>query len=136
MGWASGSMLAESLWREVRRYVPEDRLREVAQTFISEFESFDCDTLDEAQQLIVDAGYYIGDVLEFPSGEVHCINGDQLKIDKNIFNDCKITVGRKYIFEVLQACIVVGVTPSGIPVLRNDRWRLYLATPGVELAND
>ena len=136
MGWASGSMLATSLWDEVRRYVPEKHRRQVAEAFIREFESFDCDTLDEAEQLILDAGFYIGDVLGFPGGEVHVITGDTLNIDKDIFRDCKITVGRKYTFEVKKACIVVGVTPSGIPVLRNKHWRRYLATPGVEFTND
>lgn len=56
MGWASGSSLAESLWNRVRKYIPEKDREEVANLFVSEFRSFDCDTLDEAETLWLDSG--------------------------------------------------------------------------------
>jgi hypothetical protein len=47
MGWAGGSELFEDVWKEVRRFIPEDDLVPVCAEVIGAFENFDCDTLDE-----------------------------------------------------------------------------------------
>ena len=55
MGWASGSSLAESTWDLVREHIPKTKRAKVAQAFIEEFESMDCDTIMEAENLCKDA---------------------------------------------------------------------------------
>lgn len=55
MGWSSGSELAETLWNEVREYVPKNKRKEVANAFVDAFESYDCDTIDECEVLMDDA---------------------------------------------------------------------------------
>jgi len=55
MGWASGSSLAENLWDLVREHIPEKKRTKVAQAFIDEFESMDCDTIMECETLCLDA---------------------------------------------------------------------------------
>lgn len=56
MGWASGSELAENLWGLVRKFVPKERRKNVAEKFIDEFENMDCDTIYECTELCNDAG--------------------------------------------------------------------------------
>ena len=73
MGWASGSSLAEETWGLVRRHIPLDKREEVANQFIAVFEDMDCDTMDEAEQLIEDANrpetcWNCGE--EFPRGSL------------------------------------------------------------------
>jgi hypothetical protein len=55
MGWASGSDLAESVWKAVRIFVPVKERKTVAVSIVRAFEDHDCDTLDEAETLIADA---------------------------------------------------------------------------------
>ena len=55
MGWASGSDLAESVWKAVRIFVPVKERKTVAVSIVRAFEDHDCDTLDEAATLIADA---------------------------------------------------------------------------------
>jgi len=57
MGWASGSGLAEGVWKCVRRYVPKENRPTVAKAIVDLFEGEDCDTMDEATTLMRDAGY-------------------------------------------------------------------------------
>ena len=67
MGWANGSYLAGEVWAAVRRYIPKGKKRRnVAQVLIALFEEFDCDTIDEAEQLCEDAGRDF----DFETGEV------------------------------------------------------------------
>lgn len=54
MGWASGSRLAEEIWNNFRRYIPEEKLKLEAEKFVALFEDMDCDTLDECEQLMSD----------------------------------------------------------------------------------
>lgn len=63
MGWAGGSELAAAVWAEVRPYLDEIAgTREyVAQRLVELFEGEDCDTMNEARQLMRDA-----------FGEHHC----------------------------------------------------------------
>jgi hypothetical protein len=56
MGWASGSQLAEDVWEAVRPHLSEDVRRMVAIEIVGLFEGYDCDTLCEAQTLVVDSG--------------------------------------------------------------------------------
>lgn len=55
MGWASGSQLAEETWDLVRNYIPAKNLKSIANQFIDKFEDMDCDTMDECEQLMIDA---------------------------------------------------------------------------------
>lgn len=56
MGWASGSELAEEVWLVVRRHIPEgDQRTLAAREIIDIFEGADCDTIDEAETLCIDA---------------------------------------------------------------------------------
>lgn len=57
MGWASGSELAEDLWRAVRLSIPVAKRKKLARTFINYFEGYDCDTIQEAETLCKDAKY-------------------------------------------------------------------------------
>ena len=57
MGWSGGSAIAEDVWKLVRGYVPESQRQEIALAIIDRFESEDCDTMDEAEQLQEDANY-------------------------------------------------------------------------------
>ncbi len=56
MGWASGSELAEDVWEAVGKHLPKNRRQEIARRIVDLFERHDCDTLDEAQTLMKDAG--------------------------------------------------------------------------------
>jgi hypothetical protein len=56
MGWSNGSELAAEIWSAVREYIPEGNTRAlVARNLIDAFESYDCDTIDEATILCQDA---------------------------------------------------------------------------------
>ena len=58
MGWCSGSAeLAQNVWELVREFIPAAERKRVAKNFIECFEDFDCDTMQEAEQLYADAGY-------------------------------------------------------------------------------
>lgn len=56
MGWASGSMLADSVWSMFRKHVPAKNRKAVAKRLVDLFEGEDCDTMDECEQLMKDAG--------------------------------------------------------------------------------
>lgn len=56
MGWASGSILAENIWKLFRKYVPAQSRKRVAKRLVRIFEMEDCDTMDEAERLMKDAG--------------------------------------------------------------------------------
>ena len=47
MGWASGSELAENLWAIVKKHIPKNKHKVVAEALIQEFENADCDTMHE-----------------------------------------------------------------------------------------
>lgn len=47
MGWATGSALAEELWRDLKPLIPKDRRPQAADAMVKRFEDYDCDTLDE-----------------------------------------------------------------------------------------
>jgi len=51
MGWASGSELAANVWDTVKDYIPEGSKYDVAKSLLRAFRGFDCDTLDEADEL-------------------------------------------------------------------------------------
>lgn len=56
MGWASGSRLADDVWSLVRKHIPAKNRKGVAKKLVDMFEGEDCDTMDEAEQLMKDAG--------------------------------------------------------------------------------
>ncbi len=57
MGWGHGSKLAEDVWAVVRNLIPPGQKRmKVVRKIIELFEDRDCDTIDEAETLCVDAG--------------------------------------------------------------------------------
>ena len=43
MGWASGSYLAEEIWDEIKIYIPENKLQEVASKIYDSFCDKDAD---------------------------------------------------------------------------------------------
>lgn len=49
VGWASGSELADAVWKVVERFVPEEERRSVARRLIRTFERRDCDTMHESK---------------------------------------------------------------------------------------
>ena len=58
MGWASGTELAEDVWKLFRKYVPEKERTVVAKQLIEAFRDADWDTVDEAETLATDAKWY------------------------------------------------------------------------------
>jgi hypothetical protein len=58
MGWASGSWLAEGVWKIIRKYIPENQRAKVAKQIIEAFRSHDWDTVDEAETLATDAHWW------------------------------------------------------------------------------
>lgn len=56
MGWAAGSEIAENIWNAVWPHIPKKSRGIVARRIIKIFEDADCDTMDECEQLIKDAG--------------------------------------------------------------------------------
>ena len=55
MGWSRGSELAEQVWGLVRDKLPLSQRTMIAQHFIEKFEDHDCDTMNEANQLMADS---------------------------------------------------------------------------------
>jgi hypothetical protein len=55
MGWSSGSMLANDLWLALRKYIAPDKREMIARRVVDLFETYDCDTLSEAEVLMRDA---------------------------------------------------------------------------------
>lgn len=49
MGWASGADIADNVWDIIKSYIPEHKKVDVASDLIDEFESRDCDTMQETQ---------------------------------------------------------------------------------------
>jgi len=49
MGWGSGSELAQNLWNKIKPMLNPKYENRARKAFIDEFESFDCDTLDEVE---------------------------------------------------------------------------------------
>ena len=56
MGWAGGSILAEEIWKVVSKEIPKKAHKKIARKLIDLFESEDCDTIDEAEDLCEAAG--------------------------------------------------------------------------------
>lgn len=57
MGWATGSELADDIWMLVHKYIPINEKKKIARKFINIFETFDCDTMSECEQLFKDAEF-------------------------------------------------------------------------------
>lgn len=58
MGWAGGARLAEEVWDIVRGFIPEEKRTDAAIRIIEAFRGEDWDTVDEAETLAADAGWY------------------------------------------------------------------------------
>jgi len=58
MGWAGGARLAEEVWDIVRGFIPKEKRTETAIRIIEAFRDEDWDTVDEAETLATDAGWY------------------------------------------------------------------------------
>lgn len=56
MGWAGGSGMAADVWKLVRSHIPESKRKRIAKKLVDIFENEDCDTMDEAELLMKDAG--------------------------------------------------------------------------------
>ncbi len=56
MGWAGGSELADEIWGMFRKHVPANQRKRLAKKLVDIFEGQDCDTMDECEQLMKDAG--------------------------------------------------------------------------------
>lgn len=48
--------MAADIWDLVRKYIPAKERKAVAERIVAIFENEDCDTMDEADQLMKDAG--------------------------------------------------------------------------------
>lgn len=55
MGWAAGSELGQSIWDEIREYIPEDKRKEVATFIYDAVCDLDADDWDGGSQLEIDA---------------------------------------------------------------------------------
>jgi hypothetical protein len=55
MGWASGSGLAQEMYRAIRRDIPVPRRKRVAESVLRFFEEFDADDWDESSILWSDS---------------------------------------------------------------------------------
>lgn len=55
MGWAAGSELGESIWQEIRGYIPESKRQEIAQFIYDAVCDLDADDWDGTSQLEIDA---------------------------------------------------------------------------------
>lgn len=56
MGWASGSTVGDQIWNNIRGFIPEGNRAEAAKIVIDALEDQDCDTIDECELLVKDAG--------------------------------------------------------------------------------
>jgi len=61
MGWASGSRLAVDVWALVGKHTPEQNRKQVARELVTLFEEMDCDTMNDAEALMKDAGLHHDD---------------------------------------------------------------------------
>lgn len=43
MGWASGSRIAEELWKELKQYIPPCHFQEVSKIIVNKFCEYDAD---------------------------------------------------------------------------------------------
>lgn len=64
MGWASGSAIAEAVWDIVSPFIPVKHHEKVAKELVTLFENEDCDTMYEAEELMLAAGLIDEDDLE------------------------------------------------------------------------
>lgn len=48
-GWASGSELADKVWKLFERFIPESKRIKVATSLAELFKNYDCDTLYECE---------------------------------------------------------------------------------------
>lgn len=49
MGWASGSELADDLWRVTEKLIPKEKRKGLAKQWVKAFQSMDCDTMHETE---------------------------------------------------------------------------------------
>jgi hypothetical protein len=56
MGWCGGVSIAESVCSLVREHIPTEERQKIASKIVEIFEDEDADTMDEADQLMKDAG--------------------------------------------------------------------------------
>ena len=47
MGWASGSGIAQDLWKDIKGILTPEQRKKVKKAIIENFEAADCDTMDE-----------------------------------------------------------------------------------------
>jgi len=52
MGWAGGAQIGEEFWNLVREYIPRERKKYIARAVIAILKAEDCDTIDEATNLV------------------------------------------------------------------------------------
>lgn len=55
MGWCSGSIIAEELWNDIRKYIPKEKEKIVAEKIFHIFDDNDADCWDDDMNLIRDA---------------------------------------------------------------------------------
>lgn len=61
MGWSSGSDIAEDIWRQVRKYVPDNKQKALARRIIKVFESHDADSFEADMDICKVADLYQND---------------------------------------------------------------------------
>ena len=53
MGWASGHIMADEIWRDIKKYIPKKKQQEVAIKIIEVFNDNDCDTMQESELYLI-----------------------------------------------------------------------------------
>ena len=51
MGWSSGVELADNLWQRMKIFIPNENKQIIAKIIYEEFENFDCDSMEELDEL-------------------------------------------------------------------------------------
>lgn len=76
MGWGSGGEFAANIWDVVRPHIPIQKRKEVSGKIIDLFERMDCDTLQEAEELMNDAECW------------YCVDCGERILEPGLCGDC------------------------------------------------
>ena len=51
MGWGSGVEVAEEIWDGLKKHIPKEKRKVVAQIIVEAVENHDCDTICDSEEL-------------------------------------------------------------------------------------
>jgi hypothetical protein len=79
MGWSSGSQIAEDVWSVIEKQIPKAKRKKVAREIVNIFEANDCDTMDEAEDLMEAADFPRCDICGYTIGteDTCCFNEEE-----------------------------------------------------------